>query len=458
MQIEQGIPSATDVAVDWSSYPLFDALRDRRSRRFGMGMKLGDPTPFESDRAPVPLTEDERAMLAFAACGITGPALNDLSLGVAEGGGMMAGIFGRTVGSVDAVNTVSLFVTDDDGTYLLRRPHELGSDEIRALVGLAHEGNYVDAYRRSRVRLHDGRARGPAGPPFGVEINRWAANAPGCTSFLPVGEMALPIINVLLELLSSRQRYFILDERAGYRPAGLKPFAARRGGHLDDDVRKGTVVTIEAFERVMAELITIEHGMMLQNLGLACEALGLGGFPMFAALDEPWLRELGFRMSELPLSRAFGMPAPVRLALRAMRRDVPVALPVALDAPDGTPLLRSATPPAFPTMRAAVSAVVERKFGREGLYAGRANEGAWKDPERVATRRGGIDDQAIEATVAYCEYVWNRYGRFPAYLAPYHAVMVFQAHHLDLEFYDRHYQPGVVRDAHRHHFSSALHS
>ena len=179
---------------------------------------------------------------------------------------------------------------------------------------------------------------------------------------------------------------------------------------------------------------------------------------MFAPLDEPWLRELGFRMSELPLSRAFGMPAPVSLALRAMRRDVPVALPVALDAPDGTPLLRSASPPAFPTMRAAVSAVVERKFGREGLYAGRASEGAWKDPDRVATRRGEIDDQAIEATVAYCEYVWNRYGRFPAYLAPYHAVMVFQAHHLDLEFYDRHYQPGVIRDAHRHHFSSALHS
>jgi hypothetical protein len=197
--------------------------------------------------------------------------------------------------------------------------------------------------------------------------------------------------------------------------------------------------------------------MVLQNLALACEALGLGGFPMFAALDEPWLRELGFRMTKLPLTRAFGMPLPVRLALRAMRRDVPVALPMALDAPDATPLLRTATPPTFPTMRAAVEAVLERKFGREGLYTGRAHEGAWNDPERIATRRGDLEDEAVEATVAYCEYVWDRYGRFPAYLTPYHAVMVFQAHHVDVDVYDRHYRPGVLPEAHRHHFSSSLH-
>ena len=291
-----------------------------------------------------------------------------------------------------------------------------------------------------------------------VEINRWAANAPGSTCFLPVGETAFAVINVLLELLSERHRLFLLDERANYAPAGIKQFARRRGGHLDDDVRHGTVATIEAFERVMAELIAVEHGMVLQNLALACEALGLGGFPSFAALDDDWLEELGFEMARLALSRSLSVPPQVRLVLRLMRRDVPVALPIGLDGADGTPLLRTCSPPTQPSMRAAVESVVERKFGARGLYRGRASEGAWRDPERIAAGSGDISDAAIETTVAYCDYVYQRYNRFPAYLAPYHAVMAFQATHLDLEFYERHYQPAAIRDAHRHHFSSALHS
>jgi hypothetical protein len=151
-KLGRGEPRAAGRAAEPSSYLLFDALRDRRSRRFGMGMKLGEPTPFESDRPPVPPTEEEQAMLAFAACGITGAALNDLSLGVAEGGGMMAGTFGRTVGSVDAVNTVSVFVTDDGATHLIRRPQELEPGEVRTLVELARAGDYVEAYRRARSR------------------------------------------------------------------------------------------------------------------------------------------------------------------------------------------------------------------------------------------------------------------------------------------------------------------
>ncbi|CAA9533314.1 MAG: hypothetical protein AVDCRST_MAG67-4448 [uncultured Solirubrobacteraceae bacterium] len=258
-------------------------------------------------------------------------------------------------------------------------------------------------------------------------------------------------------MFSQRHRFFLLDERAGYAPAGLKRFAERRGGHLDDDVRHGTVATIEAFERVMTELIAIEHGMMLQNLALACGALGLGGFASFAALDDPWLEALGFDTVRLPLSRSLGVPRHVRLALRLMRRDVPVALPIGLDGVDGARLLRTCSPPVQPSMRAAVESVVARKFAADGLYRGRACEGAWRDPQRVAAGSGEIGAEAIEATVAYCEHVYQRYERFPAYLAPYHAVMAFQATHLDLEFYDRHYRPDAVRDAHRHHFSSALH-
>src|SRR5205823_5006873 len=73
-------------------YPLLTALHERRSRRFGLGMKMpAGPLAFESRHAPVPLTEAEEAALAFAAYGITGHALADLCYAPGGGGAIMAG-------------------------------------------------------------------------------------------------------------------------------------------------------------------------------------------------------------------------------------------------------------------------------------------------------------------------------------------------------------------------------
>lgn len=109
----------------WETFPLFEALRSRRSRRFGLGMRMGSPLSFESRDDPVPLTEEEQAVLAFAASGITGYALNDLTLGAGQGGSMMSGLVGRTVSSADAVQAVALLVTDDSEAWLVRRPQDL---------------------------------------------------------------------------------------------------------------------------------------------------------------------------------------------------------------------------------------------------------------------------------------------------------------------------------------------
>src|SRR3712207_5516905 len=54
------------------------------------------------------------------------------------------------------------------------------------------------------------------------------------------------------------------------------------------------------------EFIAIEQGGMLQNLGLMTQALGLGGFPHFAAHPFIWFQALGFRMQEIPFSRTIG--------------------------------------------------------------------------------------------------------------------------------------------------------
>jgi hypothetical protein len=260
----------------------------------------------------------------------------------------------------------------------------------------------------------------------------------------------------MLEFLNEDSRLFVVDDRATYRPAGLRRFSRRRGGHLEHDLRLGRTLPLEAVERVVSEIVTVELGMMLQNLGLACEALGIGGFPNFAMVDGGWLEALGFRTMSMPASRFLSVPFPVRAALRLKRQDVDIRYPIGLEV-DGEAILRSYAPPYFPSMRAAVEAVVDRKFGAQGIYRGRVTQSAWRDPAGVSEGIAGISDPAIEATVAFCEYVFDRYGRFPAYLLPFSTFVGYQAGHLDTEFYDQHYRPEVLTHAHRRHFDSALH-
>ena len=52
-----------------AGYPLLEALIERRSRRFGSGMRLnGGPLAYRSVRTPQPLSLEEEAVLAFAGC------------------------------------------------------------------------------------------------------------------------------------------------------------------------------------------------------------------------------------------------------------------------------------------------------------------------------------------------------------------------------------------------------
>jgi hypothetical protein len=68
-----------------------------------------------------------------------------------------------------------------------------------------------------------------------------------------------------------------------------------------------------------------------------------------------------------------------------------------------------------------------------------------------------MSDAAIDATIAYCEYVFGKYGRFPAHMFAFHTNVGFQASHLDVGFYDRYYRPGTLPQQHRDHLQSKLH-
>lgn len=54
--------------------------------------------------------------------------------------------------------------------------------------------------------------------------------------------------------------------------------------------------------------------------------------------------------------------------------------------------------------------------------------------------------EAEEAALAFaaCNYLFERYGRFPVSSAPFRTVLAFQAHRLDPDFYSRFYRTDAV--------------
>jgi hypothetical protein len=441
-----------DVQERLGRYPLLAALRDRRSRRFGLGMRIpSGPLAFQSRYKTTPLSEDEEAALVFAACGITGHALADLCYAPGEGGNIMAGLVARTIASGDGLQTVALVVTNDEATWLIRRPRELSSKEIPELIELGRRGAFRDLYRRCRVKIKEGRATTPTEPVFNLNVNRWSAHATGTSYFLPVNDLTFMYINGLLEILNETTGVFIVDERNNFRPAGVSRFARSHGGHLEDNPGKFRMATIRQVEQFVTEFVTIEQGMMLQNLGLMTQALGLGGFPNFANHEFGWFQALGFRMAQMPASRYLGAGRIVSLAMKAFKRNPLVPYPIGLER-DGEVLLKPFCPPYFSSMSDAVCAVVDTKFGQHGVFRESTQGSVWARQGEVGPAIPTISDQAINATIAYCEYVWDRYGRFPAYMPPYRTVVGFQACHLDAEFYDRFYRHDALSETQRRDF------
>jgi hypothetical protein len=425
---------------------LFNALVGRRSRRLGKGFRLnGGPLAYESLEDAAPLTIEEEAALAFAACGISGYTTADVPFQAGDvpgagGGNILAHFAGRTVPSADAMHNVTVFVMNDEGTWMLRRPQDYARMEIGELAKAARRCELVDLYERSRIRIADRRVDVPREFPYMLPFNRWASNAPGSTYFLPVAETSGLMINALLAAFDDEWAAYLLDERNGFRSPGLARFARSKGGHLYDDPRHDRMVSIGVFESSMYELMAAETGAVIQNLGLTAQALGVGGFAHYAGHPQGWLKALGFQMQAVPTSRVAGMGPLMSLLLRLMRRDDPVPTAIGLRR-EGQMLLQPWSPPHYPAMEQAVHAFVDYKFApNSGTLRDGGAATAWRDGSTVQDGIPAPSEKAISATVAYCDYVFRRYGRFPSANGPFRTTIAYQAHHLDTAFYERHYE------------------
>jgi hypothetical protein len=415
-----------DGLSDALNFPLVDAILGRRSRRFGLGMELpSGAMAYRSEHPPIPLTELEEAMLAWMGTGLTGLALGDLP---SDGLSWMFGWAGRAWPSSCNSHSTELLFTNDDGLFALSLADWLPAESEIALLAEkprdAQIAGLLRMYRERCRKLSDGRADLPKGEPGLFKFNAWNANQPGSTLFVPVTNTTVEYLTLLFIYFDEEHRFCIVDELDGDSACGLEPWL--KTGRIRRDVE----MSLTDLEMRVLTSLNVEQAFICQNMTLGLQALGLGGWTFTGFLPHHLLGGadycdgLGFR---------FVTPE------QSVRRR-PAPTPVGRDG-----VIEGLCPPYVANMREAVERFLE------GQTADLSRPSPYRDPAGVMTGRPQPTDETVDIVVAFCEHVHSKYGRFPAYIDPMFVRLVVQAHHLDLDFYDRHYGPGAYGASHRDH-------
>ena len=70
--------------------------------------------------------------------------------------------------------------------------------------------------------------------------------------------------------------------------------------------------------------------------------------------------------------------------------------------------------------------------------------GPWKDNAAVKSAITPPDEDVVQATIAACSYIYDRYGKFPGQTGPFGTTACYQAHHIDPGFYADKYEKSPV--------------
>lgn len=420
------IPEGLNVALNFG---LLDAIFTRRSRRFGLGMEMTEGTlKYKSRFQPIPLTELEEAFLIWAGTGMTGLSLGDLPR---TGISWLFQWTGRSWPCSCNSHSTELFYTNDKGVYMVKLFNLMPEDgETSIFTGRSEEERLegvLRLFRRSLIKLQDGRADLPKGEPGLFDFNAWNANKPGTTFFIPVTNTTVEYMVLLFIYFGSKYGFNIIDELNGGRSCGLDKWI--RKGYIRNDVR----MSLFDLELRVLTTLNVEQAFICQNMNLALQALGLGGWaftgllPHYVLGVNPSYKGLGFR---------FITP---EKSLRTMLNPVPVGR-------DG--VFESLCPPYVKDMNEAV----DRFLKMRGEFWKVGNPYPYQNPEGVLRDEYHPSEERVQIVKDFCTYVYENYGRFPAFLDPMFVRLVFQAHHLDLEFYDKHYKEGAYAEVHKNHF------
>ncbi|MEU6572678.1 hypothetical protein [Streptomyces sp. NPDC046805] len=440
---------------DLLARPLLQTVFKRRTHRVSRGASVpARSMSYESPHQPMPLGELEEAVL-IALTGCSGLTMPDRPFeDPRDHQPIMAkpnlNMVGRTAGSPDNAQGTHFFMINDSGTYFLRK--------LPPSAGAAFDPDtLIERARQSKVKVLDHRldvAEGMRDFPAYLDSNRFLSNLKGTTLFLPVVDLSHQYINALMYLLTQPEgaRPTLVDDRNFYRPAGVRKWM--KNGFLNPDLK----LPLGALGPMRTQ---IEADLLLQNMMLVADAMGLGAWihatisPQIMLGDPKFSRTYG-RMLGFDFVTPRFSPADI------LRWQVPLpryanlrAHPVGLRA-DGEHLIKGACPPNYPSMEAAVDAVVRSKFGKGGIYDDQeAFRRIYKNgyAARYLAEASEYDQKVIDCARDICVYIHATHGRFPAHADAIHVPGIWlQTHHLESEYYERFFMNGLT-DAHRRHAS-----
>jgi hypothetical protein len=417
-------PEAVKAAFE---FPTLEAIFTRRARRFALGAELTGPLAFRSSREPVPLAEEEEAILVAAATGVTGVVREEWPFATAEGtptgADKLASYTGRPFPSPLAIHGTELFWTNDDGTFVL--PQRDAKPDAYVQNQTAEEQH---ALYRTAIKLLDARLDIPCRRPNLFKFNEWIVNREGTTLFIPIADVTRQCISAMLLYFDRPHGYYLTDMRLGADP--LAPY--KKSGLFSADAHPYDIADFERWQ--MVDMNGVEAGLVVQNLMLATQALGLGGHPFSGGKGR-------ITMGGEPLWHHAGGDGPCE-GLGFTFHDVPEDAPVGAgeSIPVGLPgLFEGQVPPFHRDMDAAVDSVVALRWGDRGIFsAPETQQIPWRSAD-IARAVPRPSEEAIAATKTLCTYIWNAYGRFPATIDPFLTTVWYQSCHLDVEFYDRYY-------------------
>ncbi|HVG23151.1 MAG TPA: hypothetical protein VND45_03265 [Thermoanaerobaculia bacterium] len=468
VSIDAGQQSRSRTLQELFKYPFMSCLAERRTRRVPKGVSLdAGPLSWTSKNEPEPLTKLEEAVLV-ASLGVTGVTTHDGPL-VKPGGQELGTPFlhavARTGSSADNCQATSFFLINDDGISLIRQPQ--GRAALELLRDLPpkwadwQEEDWIHAAQSVKVKVSDRRVDFPREYPYYLGWNAQMSNKPGTTLFFPVVDCTRQYINAIAILLSEPEgkRPVFIDDWQPFRPKTFKELLAWVAAKLGfvDPIPYQPIGGLKWIDRKFvnknnaaplgfgATLRTdYECFFYFQNLMLVGQALGLGGwihgsvFPPYIYMDKPekgW-HGLGFRFQEPKKLRRFP-PVPGS-------QPNPIGI-------DG--ILEGLTPPYVKSMDEAVDKVVDEKYGPSGNYGdvkvfSRAYNSV-EHAEAYLKNARHFSKDAIAYTKDICNYLYDTYGRFPAHVDAYYSPgMWLQFSHLELEYYDRFYDPAQFARQH----------
>jgi hypothetical protein len=333
---------------------------------------------------------------------------------------------GRTFGVTRGGGHTALFFTNDDGFYVL--DDNVAATKLREIETEDEREKILTSYRAQRRELRRGRLDIPRRAPPLSAHDHWDSNRPGSTLFLPVCNVSNSLISLIAQFVDPVLRKYapasggwnIIDDRNGNRPAGTDRWL--KSGFLDAE----RVLPLSLVERQACYHVFSEPAAICQNMFLATEALGLGGWKHCGFLSLEILERMGFRVV-----------ASAGLAV--------LGNPVGLDG-----MFEASCPPYHADMDAAVDAFVAAS---RGGVAAKAVPHRMSDAEHRAGTVG-ISEEGLACTKAICTYIYETYGRFPGTTDALHLMWVMQVHHIDTDYYDKFFGSGAYGPAHATHMAT----